>query len=227
MLSVMEDLVLSGQAPPDIQKDFDVLLNFWGVKDVETWSKFDLNQKRQYHESFAYNYEIYIAEEKAAPNIDMQNIFMRFGEYVRNIYKSIRDELNAIYKKENGKDLPVLTEEVKAVMDRMLASEEQIQFSQRVYGMQPMFLTQEQSGMDNKTWQEYTDAIQETQEAAIDILTKARMGQMKWLKNKYKFSIHETIMIVVFLSIVWFGWGQFQFQPECSKEQCEIEQCGI
>ena len=58
MLSVMEDLVLSGQAPPDIQKDFDVLLNFWGVKDVETWSKFDLNQKRQYHESFAYNYEI-------------------------------------------------------------------------------------------------------------------------------------------------------------------------
>ena len=184
MLSVMEDLVLSGQAPPDIQKDFDVLLNFWGVKDVETWSKFDLNQKRQYHESFAYNYEIYIAEEKAAPNIDMQNIFMRFGEYVRNIYKSIRDELNAIYKKENGKDLPVLTEEVKAVMDRMLASEEQIQFSQRVYGMQPMFLTQEQSGMDNKTWQEYTDAIQETQEAAIDILTKASMGQMKWLKNK-------------------------------------------
>lgn len=109
---------------------------------------------------------------------------MRFGEYVRNIYKSIRDELNVIYKKENGKDLPVLTEEVKAVMDRMLASEEQIQFSQRVYGMQPMFLTQEQSGMDNKTWQEYTDAIQETQEAAIDILTKASMGQMKWLKNK-------------------------------------------
>ena len=186
MLSIMEDTVLSGEAPPDIQRDFEVLLKFWGVENIEAWSKLDLNQKRQYHEAFAYNYEIYIAENKAAPSVDMQNIFMRFGEYIRRVYKEIRGELNELYRRENGKDLPVLTDEVRAVMDRMVASEEQIQFSQKAYGMQPMFLTQEQSGMDNKTWKEYLDAIQEAQDEAIDILTKASMGQVKWLNTKSK-----------------------------------------
>ncbi len=184
MLSIMEDTVLSGEAPADIQKDFEVLLKFWGVENIEAWSKLDFNQKRQYHEAFAYNYEIYIAENKAAPSVDMQNIFMRFGEYIRRVYKEIRGELNELYRRENGRDLPVLTDEVRAVMDRMVASEEKIQFSQKAYGMQPMFLTQEQSGMDNKTWKEYMDAIQEAQDEAIDILTKASMGQVKWLNTK-------------------------------------------
>ena len=68
-------------------------------------------------------------------------------------------------------DLPVLTDEVRGVMDRMIASEEQIIESQRVYGMKAMFTTQEESGMDNETWQKYTAAIQEAQEVAIDQLS--------------------------------------------------------
>ena len=184
MLTIMEDTVLSENAPAEIIKDFQVLLDFWGVKDIEAWRKLDINQKRKYHESFAYNYEIYISEQKAAPSVDMQNIFIKFGDYIRRVYKSIRDELNELYRKENGRDLPVLTDEVRAVMDRMVASEEQIQFSQRAYGMQPMFLTQEESGMNDATWKEYTEAIEEIQNDAIDILTKASMGQIKWLDNK-------------------------------------------
>ncbi len=33
----------------------------------------------------------------------------------------------------------------------------------------------------------------------------------------------EMVMIIVFLSIVWFGWGQFQFQPQecCDNPNCE------
>ena len=33
----------------------------------------------------------------------------------------------------------------------------------------------------------------------------------------------EMVMIIVFLSIVWFGWGQFQFQPQecCENQNCE------
>ena len=184
MLTIMEDTVLSENAPAEIIKDFQVLLDFWGVKDIEAWRKLDMNQKRKYHESFAYNYEIYISEQKAAPSVDMQNIFIKFGDYIRRVYKSIRDELNELYRKENGRDLPVLTDEVRAVMDRMVASEEQIQFSQRAYSMQPMFLTQEESGMNDATWKEYTEAIEEIQNDAIDILTKASMGQIKWLDNK-------------------------------------------
>ena len=183
MLTVMEDLAVSGTATPEIQNDFDVLLKFWGVESVDAWSKLDINQKRKYHEAFAYNYEIYITEKKAAPNKNLQDIFNRFGQFLRKIYKSIRDELNVIYRQENGVDLPVLTDEVRGVMDRMIASEEQIIESQRVYGMKAMFTTQEESGMDNETWQKYTAAIQEAQEIAIDQLSKSSMRQVKWLSN--------------------------------------------
>jgi len=183
MLTVMEDLAVSGSATPEIQNDFNVLLKFWGVESVDAWSKLDINQKRKYHEAFAYNYEIYITEKKAAPNKNLQDIFNRFGQFLRRIYKSIRDELNVIYRQENGVDLPVLTDEVRGVMDRMIASEEQIIESQRVYGMKAMFTTQEESGMDNETWQKYTAAIQEAQEVAIDQLSKSSMRQVKWLSN--------------------------------------------
>ena len=183
MLTVMEDLAVSGTATPEIQKDFEVLLDFWGVESVEAWSKLDMNQKRKYHEAFAYNYEIYLTEKKAAPNKNLQDIFNKFGEWVRKVYKSIRDDLNKLYREENGVDLPVLTDEVRGVMDRMIATEEQIIESQRVYGMKAMFTTQEESGMDNKTWQEYTAAIKEAQDVAIDKLSKSSMRQVKWLSN--------------------------------------------
>ena len=186
MLTVMEDLVLTGQATPDIQNDFNALLDFWGVENVDAWSKLSLDQKRKYHEAFAYNYEIYLTEKKAAPSVKLQEIFMKFGDYVRKLYRSIVDTLNKTYKEENGVDLPVLTDEVRAVMDRMIASEDAILQSQQIYAMKPMFETQKQSGMDDATWNEYTKAIQETQDAAIDSLTKASMGQLKWLSRKGK-----------------------------------------
>jgi len=183
MLTVMEDLAVSGTATPEIRNDFNVLLDFWGVENITEWSKLDMNQKRKYHEAFAYNYEIYITEKKAAPNKNLQDIFNKFGEWVRKVYKSIRDDLNKLYREENGVDLPVLTDEVRGVMDRMIATEEQIIESQRVYGMKAMFTTQEESGMDNKTWQEYTAAIKEAQDVAIDKLSKSSMRQVKWLSN--------------------------------------------
>ena len=186
MLTVMEDLVLTGQATPEIQNDFNALLDFWGVENVDAWSKLSLEQKRKYHEAFAYNYEIYLTEKKAAPSVKLQEIFMKFGDYVRKLYRSIVDDLNKTYKEENGVDLPVLTDEVRAVMDRMVSSEDAIVQSQQIYAMKPMFETQEQSGMDDATWNEYTKAIQETQDAAIDSLTKASMGQLKWLSRKGK-----------------------------------------
>ena len=69
MLTVMEDLVLTGQATPEIQNDFNALLDFWGVENVDAWSKLSLKEKRKYHEAFAYNYEIYLTEKKAAPSV--------------------------------------------------------------------------------------------------------------------------------------------------------------
>ena len=182
MLTVMEDIAMSDQASQQQTDDFQTLLKFFGVKDAQAWNQLSIDQKRKYHEAFAYNYEIYLYEGKA-PSTRLQEIFNRFSKFLRRIYRSIRDELNIIYRKENGQDLPILTDEIRSVMDRMLATEEQITQAEEIYGMKAMFQTQEQSGMDDATWNEYTKAMQEAEDKSMEDLTKASMRQVKWLSN--------------------------------------------
>ena len=182
MLTVMEDIAMSDQASQQQTDDFQTLLKFFGVKDAQAWNKLSIDKKRKFHEAFAYNYEIYLYEGKA-PSTKLQEIFNKFSKFLRRIYRSIRDELNVIYRKENGQDLPILTDEIRGVMDRMLATEEQITQAEEVYGMKAMFQTQEQSGMDDATWNEYTQAMQAAEDKSMEQLTKASMRQVKWLSN--------------------------------------------
>ena len=182
MLTVMEDIAMSDQASQQQTDDFQTLLNFFGVKDAQAWNKLSIDKKRKFHEAFAYNYEIYLYEGKA-PSTRLQEIFNKFSKFLRRIYRSIRDELNVIYRKENGQDLPILTDEIRGVMDRMIATEEQITQAENIYGMKAMFQTQEQSGMDDATWNEYTQAMQAAEDKSMEQLTKASMRQVKWLSN--------------------------------------------
>ena len=65
-----------------------------------------MNQKRKYHEAFAYNYEIYITEKKAAPNKNLQDIFNKFGEWVRKVYKSIREHYSPLGPSDSIPSIP-------------------------------------------------------------------------------------------------------------------------
>ena len=67
---------------------FQGLLDFFGVKDIQTWSKLSLDEKRKYHESFAYNYEIYLFEGKA-PNNKLEEISSKllFDRILPNLIK--------------------------------------------------------------------------------------------------------------------------------------------
>ena len=57
-------------------------------------------------------------------------------------------------------------------------------------------------------------------------MVKSKRKLVKKYGTKKKFQLpskHEGLMIIIFLSIVWFAWGQFQMD----KHQCEGNQCGI
>ena len=195
MLTVMEDIAMSGKGSEQQNNDFQTLLDFFGVKDIQTWSKLSLDEKRKYHESFAYNYEIYLFEGKA-PNNKLQEIFNEFQKFLKRIYETITDELNKLYRQENGTDLPILTDEIRSVMDRMIASEEQITQAEAIYGMKPMFQTQEESNMDDATWKEYSDAMKQAQDESLQKLTEASMRQVKWLgnaKDKYIKNLQKDV----------------------------------
>jgi hypothetical protein len=181
-LTVYADMASRPDATEQNKQDMQTILDWFGVKDLATWNALSLDEQRKYHESWAYNYEIYLFEGKA-PSLQMQSIFERFSAWLRRTYKSIRDELNQIYRQENGEDLPILTGEVRQVMDRMLASEEQIKQSEAVNSMVPMYQTQQESGMSNEEWAAYQVMMTEATEVSVTELTQATLRQMKWLGN--------------------------------------------
>ena len=169
-------------ATQQMKDDVQTILDWFGVKDLATWNALSLEEQRKYHERWAYNYEIYVFEGKA-PSVKVQTLFDKFGAWLRRVYKSIRDELNVIYRQENGEDLPIMTGEVRQVMDRMLASEEQIKQAETVRNMVPLYQTQAESGMDDATWAAYQNLMQEATDASIAALTTDSVRQMRWLAN--------------------------------------------
>jgi hypothetical protein len=169
-------------APPQITADLQIIFDWFGIKDIAAWNAMTFEEQRKYWESFAYNHEIYLFEGKS-PSVEMQGVFDRFSAWLRAIYKNIRDELNAIYREKFGEDLPMLTPEIRGVMDRMLATEKQIKYAESVNNMTPLFLTQEQSGYDDARWAAYQAMVQEAHDQSVTDLTKASLRQMEWLSN--------------------------------------------
>ena len=181
-LTVYADMAALPNATPRMIQDMQTLLDWFGIKDLATWNALSLNEQRKYHEQFAYSYEIYLFEGKA-PSTKMQDMFDKFSRFLRSVYQNIRDELNLLYRQENGTDLPILTDEIRSVMDRMLASEEQITQAESVFGMKAMFGSQEESGMTDTQWAEYQEAITAAHNDAVSSLTASSMRQVKWLDN--------------------------------------------
>ena len=176
-LTIYADLAAKGDALATA--DMQTLLDWFGVKDLATWNAMSLEQQRKHHEKFAYSFEGYLYDGKA-PSLEMQGLFDRFKVWLRRVYKTIRDSIGATYEKEFGEPLPILTGEVRSVMDRMLASEDAIAEAEAVRGMAAIYQTQEQSGMDDAAWAAYQDEARKAREAGVASLEKDSLRQMQW-----------------------------------------------
>jgi hypothetical protein len=178
-----------GTTPPArVNADLETLFDFMGVEGATFQERLDnyetmtIDQRRPLEEKVTYNFEIYLYEGKA-PSVELRGVFDRLAAWMRRVYKSIRDDLNAIYRREFGTDLPILTPEVRSVFDRMLASEEQIKRQEAIEGMKGLFQTQAESGMADAEWAAYQAMQQEATEAAVTDLNTASMRQVQWLGN--------------------------------------------
>ena len=181
-LHVYGDLAARGEATPRMQRDLQTLLDWFGVKDAETWGAMTLDEQRKHHEAFAASYELYLSEGKS-PSSAMGRVFQKFGRWLRTIYRTIRDDLNGIHRREFGEDLPVLTDDVRRVMDRMVASEDQVTQAEAVRNMVRVWKDQEQSGMTDAEWQQYLEDNRLAHDKAVDDLARKAMASMGWLRR--------------------------------------------
>jgi hypothetical protein len=70
-LTFYEQMSQAHNAPARIVNDMDELLRWFGIagatpaERIANWNGMSLDQKRKYHETFAYNFEVYLFEGKA------------------------------------------------------------------------------------------------------------------------------------------------------------------
>ena len=131
-LEVMSDIASQPDAPAQIADDMGNLLKWFGVSDLAAWNAMPLDEKRKYHERFAESIEQYLMEGKA-PSVELQPAFRRFRAWFLSVYKSIK----AFIAGHPDADGMALNNEVRAVFDRMLATDEQIQQANEVAGLMP------------------------------------------------------------------------------------------
>ena len=103
------------------------------------------------HEKWARSFEAYLFEGKA-PSDEVAGIMARFRSWLLFVYRSVKN-LNA-----------PITDDIRKVMDRMLATDEEIANARRAPEFRPAFSSAEEAGMTAKQWEDY----QTTAAKAVD-----------------------------------------------------------
>lgn len=153
-----------------ILADTSALLDWFGVESINEWFGLSLEEKRSYHEKFARGFESYLFEGKA-PSIELQGMFQRFRAWLLRVYKDLK-ALNV-----------ELTDEVRGVMDRMLATTEQIELAEKGRSMLPLFTAPEQAGMTTEEFAAYQELGTEATQDAIQDLQGRTLRDMQWMRN--------------------------------------------
>lgn len=158
--------------------DVQTTLDWFGVKDLTAWDAMSLNEQRENHEKWARGFEAYLYEGKA-PSEELRGVFRRFRSWLKQVYQSLKN-LNV-----------ELTDEVRSVFDRMFASDEQIQQTQYINGMTPMFEDAAQAGMDDTDYAQYRHNAERATAEAQDDLTARALRDMAFIRNLRARKIRE------------------------------------
>ncbi len=116
------------------------------------------------HEQFARGLEAYLMEGKA-PSVELRSTFARFRAWLVSIYKSLT-QLNV-----------ELTPEVRGVLDRLVATDSQIEAAERDAEINPLLTDAATYGLSDTEFQAYRDLVQKASDESRDNLQAKLMDQ--------------------------------------------------
>ena len=155
-------------AEAQVVSDFETLLAWSGVKDAQAWFGMEAEAQRVHHEKIARAFEAYVFEGKA-PDSRLREVFSRMARWMRQVYRSLA-----------GLDVE-LSDEVRGVFDRLLASDDAIAEAEYVNHMRP--LLKEGDFADAGAWQAYRAANEAAHAAAADELGAKAVRDMRFARN--------------------------------------------
>lgn len=147
-MEVMADLA---KESPAIAADVAIIREWAGAEG-------DAPLTREQHEQIARGFESYLMEGKA-PSPELRSAFARFRAWLVGVYRDLRN-LNVS-----------LTPEVRAVFDRLLATEEEIAAAQAEQGQSALFPDPAAVGMTEAQAASYREAIDDAKRVAEESLS--------------------------------------------------------
>jgi len=185
-LEIMGDLAEDAVGPARIIQDYQKILEFLGVNRRE-------DIQREHHEKWARAFEAYLREGKA-PAPELRNIFADFSGWLRDIYEKINELLGP------GEEL---TDDIRAVMDRMIATDAAISEAEIQQEFRPVFSTAESMGVSQEVFDVYRryfalahqDAVDRATAKMLKALTRAQkqvyQDERKKVKEQVTAEIHS------------------------------------
>lgn len=169
-----------------IVSDVSTLLRWHGLQgnideQLATWHNLGFEEKRAYHERTAESFERYLFEGKA-PSIELQSYFQQFRAWLLNVYRSMKDFL------ERNPEAGQLSDEVRSVFDRMLATNEEIELAETGRSMMPLFRTQAEAdniGMTPDEFAAYQAQDPQASNDAVQDLQAKGLRDLQWMRNAH------------------------------------------
>ena len=164
-LEAYRHLIESGQANERVRNDWQSILRWLGVEHGDQIAT-------EHHEQWARAFEAYLLEGKA-PSPELQVAFARFRAWLVRIYRSITN-------------LDVeLTDEVRGVMDRMLATEQEIHAVEDQMAYRDLFSEDERAGMSNRDKEAYRRLVAQANDEAKSRLEKKLFEEMRREESRW------------------------------------------
>lgn len=152
------------------------------LQSIERWAATQgAKTDRDLHEMFASGFETYLMEGKA-PTPELQGMFARFKAWLSLVYKQIKN----VFASNNLGGIQ-LSNEVRGVMDRMLATEEAIEQASNEQGvlgpneMQALGLSEEEAA----EYQRMVNAARDEADRNLttDIMQEMQRERKKWWRD--------------------------------------------
>lgn len=166
-LEILGDLASRADAPEQIKADYQTVLEYLGVSERGEIG-------REQHETWARSFEAYIMEGKA-PSEKLREAFDRFRVWLVRVYQSIvsTESLNVN-----------LTDDVRSVMDRMLATDAEIAEVRGTMQAAPLFNSAAQAGMTREQSYEYARAIHDAETESKRVLDQKLMASYRKTQSR-------------------------------------------
>lgn len=159
-LEVLQDLAKRDDAPAQTRADVQTL-RAWFFPEGDTGQIIGVDE----HEQFARGFERYLMEGQA-PSLELRGAFAAFSAWLGRIYRSL-----------TGLNVD-LTPEVREVMTRLLATENELEDAAAAGKVAPMFLTPGMAGMTEAAFGLYAGAISDASRTAREQLQTKLLAEV-------------------------------------------------